>query len=172
MTARKKGKKKREIVVREKNEIRVVLSNFLVGLTETKFVGCSCCKKKSLVVFKEQPEYTSNRSRMYFSDRTYILDWLLILLIPVFHIPQYLLGNSVWLSKIDLVHCVCKNKAYLADTCNGILLITTTTTPVSTISSTSQTTISYTSWTSKWCTTSKRTTFTWITNTLSIHRVT
>ena len=41
-----KGEKKREIVVREKNEIRVVLSNFLVGLTETKFVGCSCCKKK------------------------------------------------------------------------------------------------------------------------------
>lgn len=69
-----KGEKKRKIVVREKNEIRVVLSNFLVDLTETKFVGCSGCKKMSLVVFKEQPEYTSNRSRMYFSDRTYILD--------------------------------------------------------------------------------------------------
>lgn len=41
-----KGGKKREIVVREKNEIRVVLSNFLVDLTGTKFVGCSLLQKK------------------------------------------------------------------------------------------------------------------------------
>lgn len=41
-----KGEKKREIVVREKNEIRVVLSNFLVDLTGTKFVGCSLLQKK------------------------------------------------------------------------------------------------------------------------------
>ena len=40
-----KGEKKRNCRARE-NGIRVVLSNFLVDLTETKFVGCSAAKKE------------------------------------------------------------------------------------------------------------------------------
>lgn len=67
-------KKKRNCRAREKWNSCCSLK-FLGRLNRNKICRLFGLQKKmSLVVFKEQPEYTSNRSRMYFSDRTYILD--------------------------------------------------------------------------------------------------